>query len=48
MWQAYLHLNQHLYAELEEQLVRDAGLSASDYKVLVPAVGGARRRAPGP
>ena len=36
MWQAYLHMNQHLYAELEDQLVRDAGLSASNYKVLVP------------
>jgi DNA-binding MarR family transcriptional regulator len=36
VWQAYLHLNQHLSATLEEQLVRDAGLSAADYKVLVP------------
>jgi DNA-binding MarR family transcriptional regulator len=35
-WQAYLHLNQHLFALLEQQLVRDAGLSGSDYKVLVP------------
>ena len=36
MWQAYLHLNQHLYATLEDQLVRDSGLSGADYKVLVP------------
>jgi DNA-binding MarR family transcriptional regulator len=35
-WQAYLHLNQHLYATLEAQLTRDAGLSGSDYKVLHP------------
>lgn len=36
VWQAYLHLNQHLYAALEDQLERDAGLSGADYKVLVP------------
>jgi DNA-binding MarR family transcriptional regulator len=36
LWQAYLHLNQHLYAFLEQQLVRDSGLSGSDYKVLHP------------
>jgi DNA-binding MarR family transcriptional regulator len=36
VWQAYLHLNHHLYATLEDQLVRDAGLSGADYKVLVP------------
>jgi DNA-binding MarR family transcriptional regulator len=36
VWQAYLHLNQHLFAVLEQQLVRDAGLSGSDYKVLHP------------
>jgi DNA-binding MarR family transcriptional regulator len=36
VWQAYLHLNQHLYATLEDQLLRDAGLSGADYKVLVP------------
>jgi len=35
VWQAYLHLNQHLYALLEQQLVGD-GLSGSDYKVLHP------------
>ncbi len=29
-------MNQHLYAELEAQLVRDSGLSGPDYKVLVP------------
>jgi DNA-binding MarR family transcriptional regulator len=36
VWQAYLHLNQQLYAALEAQLLRDAGLSGADYKVLVP------------
>jgi DNA-binding MarR family transcriptional regulator len=35
VWQAYLHLNQDLYAFLEQQLVRD-GLSGPDYKVLHP------------
>lgn len=34
VWQAYLHLNQHLFACLEQQLLRDAGLSGSDYMVL--------------
>jgi DNA-binding MarR family transcriptional regulator len=36
MWQAYLHMNQHLYATLENQLAQDSGLSGADYKVLVP------------
>ena len=36
VWQAYRHLNQELYAALGAQLERDAGLSASDYAVLVP------------
>jgi DNA-binding MarR family transcriptional regulator len=36
VWQAYLHLNQHLYAFLEQELVRDAGMSGSDYRVLHP------------
>src|SRR5438477_7757377 len=36
VWQAYLHLNQHLYAVLEQELVRDSGLSGPDYKVLHP------------
>lgn len=36
VWQAYVHLNWHLPAFLEQQLVRDAGLSGSDYKVLHP------------
>jgi DNA-binding MarR family transcriptional regulator len=35
VWQAYLHLNQRLYALLEQQLVLD-GLSGPDYKVLHP------------
>jgi DNA-binding MarR family transcriptional regulator len=36
VWDSYLHMNQHLYAALEDRLVRDAGLSGADYKVLVP------------
>jgi DNA-binding MarR family transcriptional regulator len=36
VWQAYLHLNQQLYGALEDQLLRDAGLSGADYAVLVP------------
>ena len=36
MWQAYRHMNQHLHAALEDELVRDSGLSAADYTVLVP------------
>jgi DNA-binding MarR family transcriptional regulator len=39
VWQGYLHMNQQLFATLEEQLMRDAGLSGSDYKVLVPLSG---------
>jgi DNA-binding MarR family transcriptional regulator len=35
VWQAYLHLNQHLYAFLEQQLA-GGGLSGPDYKVLHP------------
>ena len=31
VWQSYLHMNQHLYAVLEDQLVRESGLSAADY-----------------
>jgi DNA-binding MarR family transcriptional regulator len=36
VWQAYIHMNQHLIAALEDQLARDAGLSGADYKVLHP------------
>jgi DNA-binding MarR family transcriptional regulator len=36
LWQAYIHMNQYLYATLEEQLTRESGLSGADYKVLVP------------
>ena len=36
VWQAYLHVNQQLYALLEQELVRDSGLSAADYMVLHP------------
>src|SRR6476659_3993114 len=36
VWQAYRGLNQQLYARLEDQLLRDSGLSAADYSVLVP------------
>jgi DNA-binding MarR family transcriptional regulator len=46
VWQAYLHLNQELYARLEDRLVRQSGLSGADYKVLHPlseACGGVLR-----
>lgn len=36
VWASYRHLNQRLFAALEDQLLRDAGLSAADYHVLVP------------
>ncbi|MFI5041392.1 MAG: MarR family winged helix-turn-helix transcriptional regulator [Acidimicrobiales bacterium] len=36
VWQAYLKLNRELYGAIEDQLTRDAGLSAADYAVLVP------------
>jgi DNA-binding MarR family transcriptional regulator len=36
VWQAYLHMNQHLFAFLEQELARDSGLSGPDYKVLHP------------
>ena len=36
VWQSYLHVNQQLFAALEDQLLRDAGLSGADYKVLHP------------
>jgi DNA-binding MarR family transcriptional regulator len=36
VWQGYLHMNQDLYAFLEQQLVRESGLSGADYKVLHP------------
>lgn len=36
VWQSYLQLNQQLFATLEAQLLRDAGLSGADYKVLHP------------
>jgi DNA-binding MarR family transcriptional regulator len=36
VWQTYLHLTQDLYALLEQELVRDSGLSGPDYKVLHP------------
>jgi DNA-binding MarR family transcriptional regulator len=36
VWQAYLHMNEHLFAALEEQLASDADLSGADYKVLHP------------
>ena len=35
VWQAYLHLNRHLYAFLEQQLAGD-GLSGPDYQALHP------------
>lgn len=36
LWQSYRALYQQLYGILERQLQEDAGLSASDYSVLVP------------
>jgi DNA-binding MarR family transcriptional regulator len=36
LWQAYLNLNRQLFGALEDQLLRDAGLSGADYAVLVP------------
>ena len=36
VWQGYLHMNQDLYAFLEQQLGRESGLSGADYKVLHP------------
>jgi len=36
VWQSYLKMNQDLYARLEQELLRDSGLSASDYMVLHP------------
>ena len=35
VWKAYRDLNQRLSAVLQEQLLRDAGLSGSEYAVLV-------------
>jgi DNA-binding MarR family transcriptional regulator len=37
LWQAYLHVNQHLYALLEQELARD-GVSGPDFKVLHPVI----------
>src|SRR5437588_1995202 len=36
VWQGFLHLNQDLFAVLEQQLARESGLSGADYRVLVP------------
>lgn len=36
VWRAYLSLNQRLAAALDDQLLRDSGLSTADYTVLVP------------
>ncbi len=36
VWRAYRDMNDHLTARLDEQLASDAGLSGSDYTVLVP------------
>src|SRR2546423_9144105 len=36
VWQSYLHLNQDLFAVLEQQLTRESGLSGADYRVLHP------------
>ena len=36
VWRAYLNLNRELTGTLEDQLLRDAGLSGADYTILVP------------
>ena len=36
VWRAYLNLNRELTGALEDQLLRDAGLSGADYTILVP------------
>jgi len=36
LWQGYLHLNQDVFAVLEQQLARESGLSGADYRVLHP------------
>jgi len=36
LWKGYLHLNQDLFAVLEQQLARESGLSGADYRVLHP------------
>src|SRR5207237_9488599 len=36
VWQGYLHVNQDLFAVLEQQLAHESGLSGADYRVLVP------------
>ena len=36
VWQGYLHLNQDLFAVLEQRLARESGLSGADYRVLHP------------
>ncbi len=36
VWRAYLDLNRELTGALEDQLLRDAGLSGADYTILVP------------
>src|SRR5207245_10834872 len=35
-WQGLLHINQDLFAVLEQELARDSGLSGADYRVLHP------------
>src|SRR4051812_6092219 len=36
VWRSYLHLQQELNAALDARLQQDSGLSAADYRVLVP------------
>lgn len=36
LWQSYLHMNQDLFAFLDQELARESGLSGADYKVLHP------------
>src|SRR5437764_2852152 len=34
LWHGFRHVNQDLFAVLEQQLARESGLSGADYKVL--------------
>jgi DNA-binding MarR family transcriptional regulator len=36
VWNSFRYVNQELYGHLEAELARDSGLSAADYRVLVP------------
>ena len=36
VWQGYIHVNQELFALLEQELALESGLSGADYQVLHP------------